>query len=168
MRLRYYGTVMCDAMSFAPAMTVARLPQNWMGWRRAGIRARMWRFRLDTALAHGANPWSTPELLIRASRLSSLSERRTLAAGLLELVSIAEHQRRSSSPYVAVRRDVVLEERESLLALAERLGQPAPVDVSVIAQIAVLLSDPSSPVFQGGKRPQGLAAVTARCLQSLD
>jgi hypothetical protein len=158
---------MCDAMSLAPSMTIARLPQNWTGWRRAGIRARVRRFRLDTALAHGANPWSTPELLVRASRLSSLSERRTLAAGLIELVSIAEHQRRSS-PYVAVRRDVVLEEREALLALAERLGQPAPVDVAVVAQIAVLLSDPSSPVFQGGTRPQGLAAVTARCLQSLD
>jgi hypothetical protein len=29
------------------------------------------------------------------------------------------------------------------LALAERLGQPAPVDVAVVAEIAVLLCDPS-------------------------
>lgn len=105
--------------------------------------------------------------MVRASRLSSLSERRKLAAGLLELVSISEQSRRSSR-YIGIRHHVVLEARESLLALAERLGQPAPVDIAVVAQIAVLLSDPSSPVFQGGKRPQGLAAVTARCLQSLD
>jgi hypothetical protein len=147
--------------------TVARLPQNWAGRRRAGIRARLRRLQLDDALARGADPWSTAELMVRASRLSSLSERRTLAAGLLELVSIAERQRRSS-PYVSVRHHVVLEQRDSFLALAERLGQPAPVDVAVVAQIALLLSDPSSPVYQGGQHPQRLAAVTARCLQSLE
>jgi hypothetical protein len=162
-----HGTVMDDAMSCSPSMTVARLPQTWAGWRRAGIRARLRRFRLDIALAHGADPWSTPELMVRASRLSSLSERRTLAAGLLELVSVAEHKRRSS-PYIDIRHHVVLEQRESLLALAERLGRPAPVNVAVVAEIAVLLCDPSSPVYEGGKRPQGLAVVTARCLQSLD
>jgi hypothetical protein len=105
--------------------------------------------------------------MVRASRLSSLSERQTLAAGLLELVSVAEHKRRSS-PYIGIRHHVVLEQRDSLLALAERLRQPAPVDVAVVAQIAVLLTDPSSPVYQGGKRPQGLAAVTVRCLQALE
>ena len=158
---------MCDAMSPAPSMTVARLPRNWTGWWRAGIRARLRRRQLDDALARGADPWSTAELMVRASRLSSLTERRMLSAGLLELVSIAERQRRSG-PHMGVRHQVVLEQRDSLLALAERLGQPAPVDVAVVAQIALLLSDPSSPVFQGGKRPQGLATVTARCLQSLD
>jgi hypothetical protein len=154
-------------MSPAPSMTVARLPKHWPGWRRAGIRARRRRLQLDDALARGADPWSTAELMVRASRLSSLSERRTLSAGLLALVSIAERQRRWR-PHVGVRHQVVLEQRDSLLALAERLDQPAPVDVVVVAQIALLLSDPSSPVYQGGQHPQDLAAVTARCLQSLE
>jgi hypothetical protein len=154
-------------MSTAASLAgVSRLPQSWAGRRRAGIRARVRRAQLDGALAQGADPWSTAELLVRASRLGSLSERRTLAAGLLTLVSLAERQR-SSSPYVGVRHQVVLEQRESLLALAERLGQPAPVDVPVVAQIAQLLSDPSSPVYAGGKNPQGLAEVTVRCLQCL-
>ncbi len=145
---------------------VSRLPQSWAGRRRAAIRARLRRAQLDHALAQGADPWSAAELLVRASRLGSLSERRTLAAGLHTLVSLADRQRRSS-PYVGVRHQVVLEERDSLLALAERLAQPAPVDVPVVAQIALLLSDPSSPVYEGGKNPRGLGEVTERCLQRL-
>lgn len=85
----------------------------------------------------------------------------------MELVSLAEHQRRSS-PYISVRHTVVLEQREPLLALADRLGEPAPVAVPVVAQIALLLSDPSSPVYQGGTHPRGLAEVTVHCLQSLE
>jgi hypothetical protein len=145
---------------------VSRLPRSWAGRRRAGIRARVRRPQLDDALARGADPWSAAELMVRASRLSSRSERCRLAAGLLELVSIAEHERRAS-PYVGIRRQVVLEQRESLLALAERLGQPAPVDLPVVAQIALLLADPLSPVYQGGTDPQGLAEVTVGCLTRL-
>jgi hypothetical protein len=85
----------------------------------------------------------------------------------MELVSLAEHQGRSS-PYVSVRQKVVLEQREPLLALAARLEEPAPVAVPVVARIALLLSDPSSPVYQGGTHPRGLADVAARCLQSLE
>jgi hypothetical protein len=145
---------------------VSRLPRSWTGRRRAGICARLRRSQLDGELAHGADPWSAADLMVRASRLSSLSERRKLAAGLSELVSLAEQQR-TASPYIAVRHHVVLEQRESLLALAERLGQPAPVDVPVVAEVALLLSDPSSPVYQGGTDPQGLADVTVRCLKRL-
>lgn len=154
-------------MSHVAAMAgVSRLPRTWAGRRLAGIRARLRRFQLDAELVQGADPWSAAELMARASRLSSLSERRKLAAGLLELVSLAEHQRRPS-PYVGVRHEVVLEQRESLLALAGRLEQSAPVDVPVVAQIALLLSDPASPVYQGGKHPQDLAEATVRCLQCL-
>jgi hypothetical protein len=145
---------------------VSRLPRSWTGRRRAGIRARLRRFELDRALAQGTDPWSAADLMLRASQLSSLSQRRKLAAGLTELVSLAEHQRRSS-PFVGVRHQAVLEQREPLLALAERLGQPAPVDVPVVAQVTLLLTDPSSPAYQGGKHPRGLAEVTIRCLRGL-
>ena len=66
-----------------------------------------------------------------------------------------------------VRNQVVLEQRESLLALAERIGQPAPVEVAVVARLIVLLSDSRSPVYTGGKHPDGLADVTTRCLHCL-
>jgi hypothetical protein len=54
----------------------------------------------------------------------------------MELVSLAEHQRRSS-PHVTGRQKVVIEQREPLLALADRRGEPAPVAVPVVARIAL-------------------------------
>ena len=155
-------------MSHVASLTgVSGVPRSWAGRWRAGIHVRLRRFQLDHALAQGVDPWSDAELMLRASRLASLAERRRLAAGLVELVSIAEHQRRSS-PYVSVRHKVVLEQREPLHALADRLGQPAPVAVPVVARIALLLSDPLSPVYQGGTHPHCLGETALRCLQSLE
>jgi hypothetical protein len=146
---------------------VSGVPRSWAGRRRAGIHVRLRRFQLDRALAQGVDSWSAAEPMLRASQLGSLSERRKVAAGRRELVSLAAHERRSS-PYVSVRHKVVLEQRESLLALADRLAQSAPVAVPVVARIALLLSDPSSPAYQGGMHPRGLAEVTVRCLQCLE
>jgi hypothetical protein len=101
--------------------------------------------------------------MARASRLGSLSERRKIAAGLHSLVAVAT-RRRQASPFLAVRDRVVLEQRGSLIALAERLFQPAPIEVAVVAQLALLLSDSSSPAYAGGNDPGSLADVTARCL----
>ena len=145
---------------------VATLPSGAVGWRLARMRACLRRPSLDAALAQGADPWSAGELMVRAARLGSLSERQAVASGLVALVTLAEHQR-PASPYLKVRHRAVLEQRESLLALAERLRQPAPVAVAVVAQLVVLLTDSSSPVFEGGEHPDGLAEVTSRCLQSV-
>jgi hypothetical protein len=151
-------------MSHAASIAgISPLPRSVAGRRLASIRARLRRPQLDAALAQGADPWSAPELMVRASRLGSLSERRKVAAGLLTLVALAAYQRRAS-PFLMVRHRVVLEQRESLAALAERLFQPAPVDVAVVAQLALLLSDSSSPVYAGGRDPGSLAQVTAICL----
>ena len=65
-----------------------------------------------------------------------------------------------------VRHELVLEHEEPLRALAERLAQPEPVDVAVVAQLELLLTDPASPVYTGGGDPHDLAEVTSRCLNS--
>lgn len=142
----------------ASSAGISLLPRSVAGRRLASIRARLRRPELDAALAHGADPWSAPELMVRASRLASLSERRKIAAGLLTLVALAAHQRRAS-PFVPVRHRVVLEQRESLAALADCLFQPAPVDVAIVARLALLLSDSSSPVYAHGRDPGSLAEV---------
>jgi hypothetical protein len=139
------------------------LPRRAVARRLARLRACLRHPRLDAALAQGADPWSTGELAARAAQLTSLSHRRKLSAGLIALVELAE-RRRPASPYLSVRQQVVLEERESLLALADRLGRPEPVEVAVAAQLSQLLSDPSSPAFEGGSDPSELADLTARCL----
>ena len=150
-------------MSHAASIAgIAPLPRSVAGRRLIGIRAHRRRRQLDAALAQGADPWSAPELMVRASRLGSLSERRKVAAGLHTLVAVAT-RRRQASPFVTVRDRVVLEQRESLIALAERLFQPAPVEVAVVAQLALLLSNSSS-VYAGGRDPGGLAETTTRCL----
>jgi hypothetical protein len=144
---------------------VGTLPSSVPGWRLARIRALVRRRRLDAALADGADPWSEGELVVRAAQLGSLAERRKVAAGLTSLVELAAYQRRGS-PYVTVRHQLVLEQREPLLALAERLAQFEPVDVAVVAQLELLLTDPTSPVYTGGGDPHRLAEVTSRCLDS--
>jgi hypothetical protein len=145
---------------------IGALPRSAVGRRLTRIRAFRRRHRLDAALAQGADPWSAGELMVRAAQLGSLAERQKLAAGLVSLVELAEYERRAL-PYVPVRQLVVLEEREALLALAERLGRPEPVEVAVAAQLELLLTDSSSPVYAGGRDPDGLAKVTSRCLSSL-
>jgi hypothetical protein len=154
---------MSDAASIA---VISPLPRSMAGRWLVRARTRRRRAELDAALAHGADPWSTPELMLRASRLGSLSERRKVGAGLHELVAVARRQRRSS-PFLEIRHHVVLEQHDSLIALAQRLLRPAPVEVAVVAQLALLLGDSSSPVYTGGRDPEGLAELTGRCLASV-
>ena len=148
------------------AAEISSLPQGMVSRRVVRIRACLRRPKLDAALAQGTDPWSSGELMLRAAQLASLSERRNIAAGLLTLVALAEHRLPPSS-YLMVRHRAVLEQRERLLLLAERLDQPAPVDVAVVAQLTLLLSDASSPVYAGGRDPRGLAELTARCVHSV-
>ena len=137
-----------------------------LGWRLAHIRAlALRRRRLDAALARGADPWSTGELVVRAAQLASPAERRKVSAGLTSLLDLAAfQQRRSSFSWCAI--ELVLEHQESLRALSERLAQPEPVDVAVVAQLELLLTDPASPVYIRGSDPHRLAEVTSRCLDS--
>jgi hypothetical protein len=105
--------------------------------------------------------------MARAAQLGSLPRRQKLGAGLIALVELAE-RRQPPSPYLSVRQQVVLAERDSLLVLAERLGRPEPVAVAVTAQLSLLLSDPSSPALVGGSDPSELADVTSRCLDHVE
>jgi hypothetical protein len=100
--------------------------------------------------------------MIRASRLTSLTGRREIATALEELVTFAE-QNRAVSPYVRIRYGVVREERDILLELAAQLREPAPVSVTVVATLAWLALDESSPVYVGGTPPAGVAETVARC-----
>ena len=144
---------------------IGALPRGVLGWRLARIRALARRRRLDAALARGADPWSAAELVVRAAQLASPAERRKVAVGLISLLDLAAFQRGRSS-CLMVRHEVVLEHQDSLRALSERLAEPEPVDVAVVAQLELLLTDPASPVYAGGGDPRRLAEVTSRCLDS--
>jgi hypothetical protein len=82
---------------------VAQVPRRALTRRAVGLWAHVRRRRLDAALAAGADPWSAADLMVRASRLSSLSERREIAAALEALLALAE-QDRAVSPRLRGRR----------------------------------------------------------------
>jgi hypothetical protein len=141
---------------------VARFPRRALTRSVVRLWAHVRRRRLDAALAAGADPWSAADLMSRASRLSSLSGRQEIAAALEELVALAE-QDRAVSPRLRIRCPPVLEQRDTLLELAARLREPAPVNVAVVATLAWLAQDESSPVYIGGTPPAGVADTAARC-----
>jgi len=145
---------------------VGHLPQGPLGRWAARLRARVRAAELDAELADGADPWGSAPLLLRAQRIGSLEERRAIAAGLRALVELAE-RRRPASPYLVIRSAAVLDDREALLALADRLDHPAPVDVAIVARLRRLVADPASPVYADGGDAEELAEVTARCLLAL-
>jgi hypothetical protein len=157
--------------SAAVIVAVARFPRRVLTRQATRLSVRLRRRRLDAALAGGADPWGAADLMLRASRLSSLPERQRIAAELEALVLIAEHDRaalpcsqpRPLSPCLRIRRGVVLEQRDGLLELAARLREPAPMSVPVVATLAWLARDEASPVFVGGNPPAGAAATVARC-----
>jgi len=153
-----------DATS--PPNGVARVRRGLIGRGLSVVRVRLRRRRLDAALALGVDPWSTAELVVRASWLTSWPGRLRLAEALDELVGVAE-RRRAPAPYLHVRNGVVLDQREALLVLAQRLREPAPVEVAVVARLAVLAWDESSPVYVGGRHPAGVRETAGRCLHGL-
>jgi hypothetical protein len=104
--------------------------------------------------------------MVRASQLGSAAERRAIAAGLHALVVVAR-LRRCSPPFREVRHHAVLEQRDALVVLAGHLLQPAPVEVAVVAKLAWLLADRSSPVYAGGTDPAHLAELTSRCVDAV-
>lgn len=127
---------------------------------RLDVRVRHRRF--DAALAAGADPWSSPQLMLRAAQLSARPERLRIAAALEDLVLLAA-QDRPLSPYLRIRSPVVLEQRETLFDLAAQLRRPEPVGVAVVATLAWLAWDESSPVYVGGRAPAEIAVTAARC-----
>jgi hypothetical protein len=143
-------------------VAVARFPRHAATHVVLRVRTALRRRRLDAALAAGADPWSAADLMIRASQLSSLSARQEIAAALDELVKRA-WENRVASPYLRIRCDVVLEQHDMLLELAAQLREPAPVSVEIVATLAWLAQDESSPVFVGGSPPAGVAETAARC-----
>jgi hypothetical protein len=152
-------------------VAVARFPRRVLTRQTTRLRARLHHRRLDAALAGGADPWGAADLMLRASRLSSLPGRQQIAAELEALVLFAKHNRavmpcsqpRPLAPCLRIRRGVVLEQRDSLLELAARLREPAPMSVAVVATLAWLARDEASPIYVGGNPPAGVAVTVARC-----
>jgi hypothetical protein len=138
-------------------------PEPRTPWSRltCAIRARWLHGRLDAALAAGRSPWSDAALRARAATLSTPEERRRIALSLDGLVRLSELDA-DATAFLRVRHAAVRSEREALLALASRLRADEPVPVAVVAELARLVGDDTSPLFEGGHPVEFLTAALRR------
>jgi hypothetical protein len=138
--------------------------------RRAGLRdwlvARLHATSLDRELARGVAPESCGALTLRARRLIGPSARTALARQLRRVVNDARggHVWLSRVP---VRRPEVLDAADALDVLADRLAAPGPVDVRGVAQVQLLLTDGTGPLYFRGATEE-LRARIANALRRLD
>jgi hypothetical protein len=149
------------------AHAVASLPRRRVAWRAARIRARLRRRKLDEALAGGVDPWTSSELVARATQVTSPTTRHRLAGSVDALIVLAEHGG-LNSPSVPIPRRAVLAKRDALAALAMRLRDPAPVGVAGLARLAGLLWDGSSPLYDSAASDEAIRDAIAGCLELLE
>jgi hypothetical protein len=142
---------------------VAHLPRTIVAWQLVRARVRLRRGRLDAALAAGEDPWGSADLLVRAGQLLATGRRRMIANALDALITLAELGEHPSTYHLQVRCREVLAQREVVRSLAERLRDPAPVDVTVVARLAWLVWNGDSPAFVGGVPADGLTRTTSAC-----
>jgi hypothetical protein len=116
---------------------------------RLALRARVLLHagRLDAALAAGADPSASPELGLRADRLTSARHRRTLAGRIEEVIRLAEQPgpRLSAAPPLA-KRDV-RDARAALLDLSQALRVAERVAPAGVVLARRLLSDGAGPLY---------------------
>jgi hypothetical protein len=128
------------------------LTVQWRQWSR--------RDALDRLLIDGAPPDSSPELALRAVRLTREAHRHRVAAELEAVVAVADRNEPCRTA-LDVRVEQVREARGTLLALAARLcgGPCGPRGVALARR---LLRDPASPIYERAARePLGQAARSA-------
>ncbi|MFL5859902.1 MAG: hypothetical protein ACJ780_03860 [Solirubrobacteraceae bacterium] len=114
---------------------------------RTRLRTRLRPRQLDRALASHVSPDSSAALSLRAHTLISMSARAGLAGSISQLVKEAEHSTGPLTFRVPICRAKILRSRETLAALADRLVSRDPVDACGVAQVRLLLTDGSGPIY---------------------
>jgi hypothetical protein len=103
--------------------------------------------KLDRALAKGVPPETSGALLLRARTLVGPRARGELSRALQRILREASSRAPRPGARMPVRRNEVMDARDDVNLLARRLLAPAPVDVRGVAQVRLLLSDGSGPLF---------------------
>lgn len=114
---------------------------------RERLFARLGARRLDVALANGASPDSSPALSLHAHALIGATTRCKLSRAVRILPRKAERPHHPFDPTVPLCRHKVLDAHAALEELADRLLAPSPIDARGVAQLRLLLTDGSSPLY---------------------
>lgn len=112
---------------------------------RLVVRFRAW--GLDAALAEGVSPDSSAPLSLRAHALISARTRNALSREIRQILGKANQPRSPFDPTVPICRRKVRNARAALDELAARLQGPGPVEARGIAQVRLLLTHSSSPLY---------------------
>jgi hypothetical protein len=146
-------------------MTVIAPPGGALEYRHAGVLSRLRSFVrgdvLDHALAAGVTPESSVLLAVHAQRIVRPRACRALAATLRRLVN--GRIPGSSAP---VSRARVQREAARLEAVAARLEVNGPIGARGVADLRVLLSEASGPLYDTGGKD--LDRQLARILAELE
>lgn len=113
----------------------------------ARLRARLHAGRLDGRLADGTDPHESPELALRAHRLTARSHRRRLAESLEQAVDTAAGCEVRVSAAAPLARREVRAARAGLLELAAALRSDGEVSPAGVALAQRLLTDGSGPLY---------------------
>ena len=108
---------------------------------------RLDRHSLDEQLAGGACPDASAALSMRARSLIGIRTRRTLAHSLRRVLRDAACPEQPFRSVVPVCRAGVLRCRVLFEELGERLSSRGPVDARGVAQVLVLLTNGTSPLY---------------------
>ncbi len=117
---------------------------------RARLSARVCSHQLDLDLARGASPEAAAPLALRARRLTTLSQRRVIAAGLRRVVREICRGAPPSRVRISPRLSQVIAASDDLDRLAESLARPGPVAARGVAQAWILLTDGTGPLYNPG------------------
>jgi hypothetical protein len=110
------------------------------------LSARLHARQLDRQLAAGQPSSAAAAVALRARRLTNWSTRRDLARSLRRLVAVAR-ERPANVWRVPIARLPVLAAVNELTRLANVLLAPGPVDPGGVAQVQLLITDGTGPLY---------------------
>jgi hypothetical protein len=116
---------------------------------KLGLRLRVWAgsLKLDTRLAEGVAPASSPELALRARQLAGDRSRRALSSALIDAVKAARGPDRPWARGTAIATPAVRDAAGPLESLARDLTTINDPCVRGVALVSYLLCDPVSPLY---------------------
>ncbi|HTU97519.1 MAG TPA: hypothetical protein VMF14_16855 [Solirubrobacteraceae bacterium] len=133
---------------------------------RERVRARLWPWRLDVALARGEPADTRGDLSLRAHRLISLRTRQQLAREIRLVIQEAARPARPLERRLQVCVPEVVDAAPLLYDLADQLAWPGPVDARGVAQVLLLLRDGTGPLY-GEPWPGCLECTLTRARDAL-
>lgn len=146
-----------------PRLGPARLPSPALR-----LRVRLQRHKLDRQLAAGANPNASDRLRERGRQLVTEESRRSIAAGLRRFLDDASCGRVSLSSQVPIARNAIRDSRWDIEEIIERLDAPSYLCAQGLAQLSLLLTEGTSPLFGPATPPRQLRRELLAAVQGLD